>query len=90
LISSKTFTLLKKLGRLFPHLPLEVAYACAGTFGTKDGLAYIGVHPRFPNAFFALGYGGSGITFSVIAAEIIRDSFLGHTNQDSHIFRFKR
>ena len=91
LISAKTRTLLKKFGRLFPHLPLEVAYAWAGTFGgTKDGLAYIGVHPRFPHAYFALGYGGNGITFSVIAAEIIRDSFLGHANQDTHIFRFKR
>jgi glycine/D-amino acid oxidase-like deaminating enzyme len=91
LISQKTRTLVKKFGRLFPDLQLEVAYAWAGTFGeTKDGLAYIGVHPRFPHAYFALGYGGNGITFSLIAAEIIRDHFLGRTNRDAHLFRFGR
>ena len=91
LISEKTRTLVKKFERLFPDTPLEVAYAWAGTFGaTKDGLAYIGVHPRFPHACFALGYGGNGITFSVIAAEIIRDYFTGRKNPDAQIFRFGR
>jgi glycine/D-amino acid oxidase-like deaminating enzyme len=91
LISQKTRTLVKKFGRLFPDQPLEVAYAWAGTFGeTKAGLAYIGVHPRFPHACFALGYGGNGITFSLIAAEVIRDGFLGKKNPDAHIFRFGR
>jgi glycine/D-amino acid oxidase-like deaminating enzyme len=91
LISQKSRTLVKKFGRLFPDVPLEVAYAWAGTFGeTKDGLAYIGVHPRYPHAFFALGYGGNGITFSLIAAEIIRDSFLGRINRDAPIFHFGR
>jgi len=32
---------------------------------------------------FALGYGGNGITFSLIAAEIIQDYFLGRTNRDA-------
>jgi len=91
LISQKTRTLVKKFGRLFPHLPLEVAYAWAGTFGeTKDALPYIGVHPRLPHTYFALGYGGNGITFSLIAAEIIRDGFLGKKNPDAHVFRFGR
>lgn len=91
LISEKTRTLVNKFGRLFPDVPLEVAFAWAGTFGeTKDGLAYIGVHPRFPHTYFALGYGGNGITFSLIAAEIIRDCFLGRKNRDARIFRFER
>lgn len=91
LISRKARTLVKKFGRLFPDISLEVAYAWAGTFGqTKDGLAYIGVHPRYPHAYFALGYGGNGITFSLIAAEIIRDSFVCRTNGDAHTFRFGR
>ena len=91
LISQKTRILEEKFGRLFPDVPLEVAYAWAGTFGeTKDGLAYIGVHPRFPHAYFALGYGGNGITFSLIAAEIIRDNCLGRKNPDARLFRFGR
>jgi len=91
LISAKSRILMRKCARLFPNLELEVAYAWAGTFGTtKDGLAYIGVHPRFPHASFALGYGGNGITFSLIAAEIIRDTFLGRSNRDAALFRFGR
>jgi len=91
MISLKTRTLVKKFTRLFPDVPLEVAFSWAGTFGeTKDGLAYIGVHPRFPHAYFALGYGGNGITFSLIAAEIIRDNYLNRTNRDTHMFRFNR
>jgi glycine/D-amino acid oxidase-like deaminating enzyme len=91
LISAKVRTLVKKFGRLFPDVPLEVSFAWAGTFGeTKDGLPYIGVHPRFPQTFFALGYGGNGITFSLIAAEIIRDTFLGEKNPDARIFWFGR
>ena len=91
LISQKTRTLVKKFGRLFPDLKLEVAYAWAGTFGeSKDGLAYIGVHPLFPHCYFALGYGGNGITYSVIAAELIRDQYLGRPNHDAQLFRFGR
>jgi glycine/D-amino acid oxidase-like deaminating enzyme len=91
LISQKTRTLVKKFGRLFPDQPLEVAYAWAGTFGeTKDGLPYIGVHRRFPHVCFAMSYGGNGITFSVIAAEILRDYFTGRTNRDASLFRFAR
>lgn len=91
LISEKARTLVKKFGRLFPDMTLEVAYAWAGTFGeTKDGLAYIGAHPRFAHTYFALGYGGNGITFSLIAAEIIRDDFLGRKHHDARLFRFGR
>lgn len=91
LITQKCRRLVKKFKQLFPDLPFEVAYTWAGTFGeTKDGLPYIGVHPRYPHAYFALGYGGNGITFSVIAAEIIQDSFLGRSNPDARIFRFGR
>jgi glycine/D-amino acid oxidase-like deaminating enzyme len=91
LISTKSRTLVKKFNKLFPDVTLEVAYTWAGTFGeTKDGLPYIGNHPSYPHAYFALGYGGNGITFSVIAAEIIRDCVTGHTSPDARIFRFGR
>ena len=69
----------------------EPAFRWAGPFGhTKDGLAYIGRHYAFPRAFFALGFGGNGITFSAIAAGILRDLFLGTVNRDAAIFSFER
>jgi len=69
----------------------ESAFSWAGPFAsTKDGLAFIGPHPGFPRAFFALGFGGNGITFSVIASRILRDLFLGRPNRDAAIFSFAR
>lgn len=91
LLFRKTQTLLKKFASMFPKIPLEVAYAWAGTFAeTADGLAYIGEAQDHPNAYFALGYGGNGITYSVVAAEIIRDAVLGQPNPDADLFRFDR
>ncbi|MEI9863366.1 MAG: FAD-binding oxidoreductase [Limisphaerales bacterium] len=91
MIAGKTQTLVRKFKTLFPEIKLEVAYSWAGTFGeTKDGLAYIGKNRNLPHAYFALGYGGNGITYSLIAAEIIRDDFLGRRNPDAGIFSFGR
>jgi glycine/D-amino acid oxidase-like deaminating enzyme len=90
-LDKKCQKLLKRFTTMFPQIPLEVAYSWAGTFGeTKDGLAYIGATPDFPNGYFALGYGGNGITYSLIAAEIIRDLLLNKPNRDAEIFRFDR
>lgn len=91
LITKKCETLLKKFRKMFPDIELDVDYTWTGTFSsTKDGLAYIGETDQFPNACFALGYGGNGITYSVVAAEIIRDVHLGISNKDGEIFRFGR
>ncbi|MDQ3250105.1 MAG: FAD-binding oxidoreductase [Chloroflexota bacterium] len=91
LLARKTKKLVRHFEQMFPNLELEVAYSWAGTFGeTKDGLAYIGQTPEFPHAYFALGYGGNGITFSVIAAQIITDLHLRRPNADANIFRFDR
>ena len=91
LIERKTAKLAKKFGELFPAAQMDVAFSWAGTFGeTKDGLAYIGESPEWPNAYFALGYGGNGITYSVLAAEIVRDAFLDKPNEYADLFRFDR
>ncbi|HEY7090176.1 MAG TPA: FAD-binding oxidoreductase [Tepidisphaeraceae bacterium] len=76
---------------LLPHLKIEPSCCWAGTFAeTKDGLPYIGSLADFPNGYFALGYGGNGITFSLLAARIIRDLFLGRDCPDAELFRFGR
>jgi glycine/D-amino acid oxidase-like deaminating enzyme len=48
------------------------------------------VSPEWPHAYFALGYGGNGITMSLTAAELIRDHYLGRDNPDAKIFAFDR
>ena len=91
LIGKKTNILLRKFNKLFPDTLLEIAYSWAGTFGTtKDGLAYIGPNRALPHAYFALGYGGNGITYSLIAAQILRDAVLGKRNPDAQLFAFER
>jgi glycine/D-amino acid oxidase-like deaminating enzyme len=91
LIGRKAQKLQKRVQMLFPEMPFEVAFAWAGTFGeTKDGLAYIGETPEWPHAYFALGYGGNGITYSVLAAEIIRDAILQRPNDYADLFCFDR
>lgn len=90
-LNSKCKRLLKRFERMFPQIKLDVAYSWAGTFGeTKDGLAYIGATEDFPHGYFALGYGGNGITYSMIAADIISDLLQGKPNSDAEIFRFDR
>ncbi len=91
LIPKKSKRLALKFADMFPHIPLEIAYTWAGTFGeTKDGLAYIGSIPKLPLSYFALGFGGNGITYSVVAAEMIRDAICGRENKDARLFRFDR
>ena len=77
--------------KLFPDTGFKSEFAWSGTFGkTKDSLPYIGSYTKTPNTYYALGFGGNGITFSVIAAEMIRDFMLGKANSDAEIFRFDR
>jgi glycine/D-amino acid oxidase-like deaminating enzyme len=90
-LEKKTGQLVRAFHSVFPAIGIEPAFSWAGIFGsTKDGLAYIGKHPAFPRAYFALGFGGNGITFSQIAARLLSDAFLGRKNPDQNIFRFDR
>lgn len=91
LLPAKTSYLERRLRQLFPRLQAPTAYAWAGTFArTSDGLPFIGRHPQRPRCWLALGYGGNGITFSLIAAELIRDGILGLDSPDGVRFGFGR
>jgi glycine/D-amino acid oxidase-like deaminating enzyme len=91
MLGTKAAWLLRRFGQLFPRLSFEIATAWAGTFGTtSDGLPFIGHHAGVPHTWFALGFGGNGITFSLIAAEIIRAAMLGRPDPDAALFGFDR
>lgn len=90
LMEKKNKDILKRFKKLFPESKIEIDFYWCGTFGgTKDGLPFIGEHKKHPNMYFALGYGGNGITFSVIAAEMIKDMYLDKYKEDN-IFKFDR
>lgn len=91
LLEKKEVALMKSMVTLMPALKLIPDFNWAGTFGvTRDSLPYIGAHPDYPNTFFVLGFGGNGITFSVIGMKIISDLMAGRKNKFSGYFRFDR
>jgi len=91
LIPAKTKQLQNDFKKIFPSIPFKTEFSWAGIFGsTKDGLPYIGAYKRLPNSFFALGFGGNGITFSQVAGEIVASLIKGKKNKDAEIFSFER
>lgn len=91
LLKAKTEKLTRTFQKMFPDIPFAVDYSWAGTFiETEDGLPYIGSIKQLPHTYFALGYGGNGITFSQLAADILTDLLLGKANKDAEIFSFDR
>ena len=91
LIPQKSKQLQKDFKKIFPSIPFKSEFSWAGIFGsTKDGLPYIGAYNKLPNSFFALGFGGNGITFSQVAGEIIASLLKGKKNRDANIFSFER
>ena len=91
LINRKSTLLKKDFAKLFPHIDLLPEFRWAGTFGsTRDALPYIGMYDKTPHTYYALGFGGNGITFSLIAAKIIRDLMTGRKNKDVDLFSFNR
>jgi glycine/D-amino acid oxidase-like deaminating enzyme len=91
LLDQKSDRLEMDFRKIFPKIPFKKEYKWTGTFGsTKDGLPFIGPYEKLPNSLFALGFGGNGITFSQIAAEINRDLIMGNKKQDAALFSFER
>lgn len=91
LLHEKENKLVKKLDKYLPGNNFRTDFVWAGTFGeTKDGLPYIGEHPNFPSAYFVLGFGGNGITFSVIGMAMASDFLKGKKHELTKYFRFRR
>lgn len=78
--------------RLYPALAeVAIDYAWEGLFATTpDGLPYIGRHRQFPRHLFALGYGGNGMTFAALAADLIRKELTAGADDDHRLFSFGR
>ncbi len=87
----KSLKLQKQLLKLLPGLEFVEDFSWGGTFGsTKDGLPYIGTSPEHESAYFVLGFGGNGITFSVQGMQIITDLLEGKENELARYYRFGR
>jgi glycine/D-amino acid oxidase-like deaminating enzyme len=80
----------QKLRRLFPRLDGRAAYTWTACFGASaTGSPTIGEIPGYPRCYAALGYGGNGITFSMLAATLLTAAIQGKRTPDSRLFEFK-
>ncbi|AWB43949.1 amino acid oxidase [Paenibacillus sp. CAA11] len=84
--------LLQELNELFPGAgQVQADYAWGAVFGqTHDGLPLFGAHPKFSHVFFIEGYGGSGVVYSMIAAERITQDILGYPHPHLELFSLQR
>lgn len=91
-VARKAEKLRKRSSALFPNLSITEAFAWAGTFAeTRDGLPFFGPHEQHgPHVHFAMAYGGNGITYSLIGAELLRDRIQGRRHPCSTLFSFDR
>ena len=81
LIPEKSRVLARKLAALWPVADVDIEFRWSGTFDTtSDGLPLIGPVPNATGIYAAYGYGGNGITFSFLAAQLIGDLIAGSTS----------
>lgn len=89
LIPAKTAALRRKLHALLPRLDTTPEFQWAGCFGsTATGLPSIGEVRGLPRCFAVLGYGGNGITFSAVAAQVLQRALLDLPDPDRDLFAF--
>ncbi|RYD98480.1 MAG: FAD-binding oxidoreductase [Sphingobacteriales bacterium] len=90
-LPEKTAELEDSLRSLMPDLHFQSSISWAGIFaGTHDSLPYIGGVPGQPHTAYALGFGGNGILFSMLAADAISEIFRGRTSEAARLFAFNR
>ncbi|WP_374607552.1 NAD(P)/FAD-dependent oxidoreductase [Thermomonas sp.] len=92
MVDRKARKLADKVSKLFPHVPMQPAFAWAGTFAeTDDGLPWIGESPEHERRLlFAMAYGGNGITYSMLGAGLIRALVERRKHALQDLFGFQR
>ncbi|WP_439616804.1 NAD(P)/FAD-dependent oxidoreductase [Shinella sp.] len=89
-LKNKAKTIRKKVEALLGLSLPEPDYSWAAPFGTtRTGLPLIGRVPGMDNVFAVMGFGGNGITFSQIAAEIVSSEIAGHGDADADLFAIR-
>jgi glycine/D-amino acid oxidase-like deaminating enzyme len=80
LMPIKSEAILRRLSALWPRSAPVAEFIWSGAFGTTaDGLPLIGPVPGCPGIYAAYGYGGNGITFSCLAAQMIGELIAGRS-----------
>lgn len=87
-LKRKCETIVKKLHALLPGVEFEVDYSWAGAFGeSATGLPSIAPVPDMDHAWAVMGFGGNGITYSVIASQVVSTAIRGGADPDADLYR---
>ena len=87
LIPEKIAAIGRKAKKLMPDADFEADFSWAGSFGeSPTGIPAIGPVKGLPRCYAVLGFGGNGITFSMLAAQLVSRHIQGITDPDAEIF----
>lgn len=87
-LKRKCAVIAAKLKRLLPEIEFEIDYAWAGAFGeSSTGLPQIAPVPDMDHAWAVMGFGGNGITYSVIASQVVGAAIRGRPDADADLYR---
>jgi glycine/D-amino acid oxidase-like deaminating enzyme len=91
-VDAKARTLGRRVRALFPHLDTAPAFAWGGTFAeTADGLPFFGPHAQHGSrVLFAMAYGGNGITYAMLGADVLRAHIERKAHPLKRLFGFAR
>ncbi len=87
-LKRKCETVARKLKALLPDADFEIDYGWAGAFGSSaTGLPSIGPVEGMDHTWAVMGFGGNGITYSVIASQIVAAQIRGGDDPDADLYR---
>jgi glycine/D-amino acid oxidase-like deaminating enzyme len=87
-LKRKCATIARKLKQLMPEVAFEIDYSWAGAFGeSATGLPSVGPVPDIDHCWAVMGFGGNGITYSVIASQIVSSALRGKPDPDEDLYR---
>ena len=90
LIPVKTQQIERQLTRLFPQIDPHPVVRWAGSFGaSENGMPTIGEIPGNPNCYAVMGFGGNGITFSMLAANLLKAALTRKKDPQARLFGFQ-
>jgi len=91
LLPRKGATIAAKVEALLPGVELQLTHAWGGAFGeSSTGLPIIDRLPGFPRCHVVAGFGGNGITYSMIAAQVTSARLRGRRDRDADLYRAPR
>ena len=88
LTAKKIEAIARKAKALIPQADFKPDFTWTGCFGeSPHGLPAVGQVPGLPRCYTVMGFGGNGITFSMLAAELVSRHMQGIKDPDAELFR---